>query len=221
MSILKSKCIWFTLSKALAVMLLCGNTVAYAQTNSDQSDSSTKRPYVMKGKANLDSFDVVKVIYDSATGETIWLYEFEEALVKDFSTPEQRQQYRILAYNVKKVLPYAKLAAFRLQMLEDNLQLIQDPKARDKYIKETEKAIKEEFMETMKGLSRSQGILLIKLIHRESGKTTFEILKGYRGSVETFYWSALAKMYDADLKVQYDPILDYQIDLIIRENNLE
>jgi ABC-type transporter MlaC component len=118
-------------------------------------------------------------------------------------------------------MPYAKLAAFRLQMMEDNLHLISDPKAKEKYIKETEKALKEEFIETMKNFSRSQGLLLLKLIHRETGKTTYEILKGYRGSVETFYWGAFAKMYNASLKVEYDPILDYQLDMIIKAQNLE
>lgn len=186
--------------------------IVEAQTDSTKTETK---------KVNLDSVEVVRVIIDSASGDTLLFYRFEELVMKDFSTPEQKEAYIRLKYNVKKVMPYAKLAAFRLQMMEDNLHLISDPKAKEKYIKETEKALKEEFIETMKNFSRSQGLLLLKLIHRETGKTTYEILKGYRGSVETFYWGAFAKMYNASLKVEYDPILDYQLDMIIKAQNLE
>lgn len=190
----------------------------WAMSGSAQSD--TTKPKKIK-PVNLDSIEVVRVIIDSASGDTLLFYKFEEVVINDFSTPEQRQEYKKLKHNVKKVMPYAKLAAFRLQMMEDNLLLINDPKARERYIKETEKSLKEDFMETLKGFTRSQGLLLIKLMHRETGKTTYDILKGYRGNVETFYWSAFAKMYNANLNSEYDPIVDYQLDLIIKAYNLE
>jgi len=195
------------------VCLLLTTILSFGQT--DSTDSSEV------DKLGLDSIEIVRIIVDSASGDTLMFYRFEELVMKDFTTPEQKEEYRRLKYNVKKVMPYAKLAAFRLQMMEDNLHLIADPKAREKYIKETEKSLKDEFIETMKGFSRSQGILLIKLIHRETGKTTYELLKGYRGSIETFYWSTFAKMYDASLKEEYDPIVDYQLDMIIRAYELE
>jgi hypothetical protein len=167
----------------------------------------------------LDTGDIVRIEIDGR--DTIFAFEFEEFLFKDFSTPEGREAYRILVYNVRKAMPYAKLAAFRLQMMEDNLQLLSTEKEKNKYIKETEKAIKEEFMSSLKLFTKSQGKLLLKLIHRETGKTTYDILKGYRGSAETFYWSAFAKFYDANLKDEYDPILDYQIEMIVKKYNLE
>jgi hypothetical protein len=153
--------------------------------------------------------------------DSILIYEFEEYKLKDFQTEEQRKAYKKLVRNVKFALPYAKLAAFRLQMMEDNLAMIESKKARKKYIKETEKAIKEEFMTSLKKMSRSQGKLLLKLIHRETGKTSYEILRGYRGNAEAFYWSAFAKFYDAKLTVEYDEILDYQIEYIIEAYKLE
>lgn len=166
-----------------------------------------------------DTGEVVKIHIDGP--DTIFVHEFEEFILKDFTTPEQREQFKRLTYNVKKVLPYAKLAAFRLQMMEDNLHMLTSQKEKDQYIKATEKAMKDEFQESLKVFSRSQGMLLIKLIHRETGKTTYEILKHYRGNAETFYWGAFAKFYNASLKSEYDPILDYQIDWIIKHYNLE
>lgn len=200
--------------RLLFTLCILASLAFIVEAQTDSTKTETK-------KVNLDSVEVVRVIVDSASGDTLLFYRFEELVMKDFSTPEQKEAYIRLKYNVKKVMPYAKLAAFRLQMMEDNLHLISDPKAKEKYIKETEKALKEEFIETMKNFSRSQGLLLLKLIHRETGKTTYEILKGYRGSVETFYWGAFAKMYNASLKVEYDPILDYQLDMIIKAQNLE
>ena len=202
------------MKRLLFTLSILASLTFLGKAQSDSTKTETK-------KVNLDSVEVVRVIVDSASGDTLLFYRFEELVMKDFSTPEQKEAYIRLKYNVKKVMPYAKLAAFRLQMMEDNLHLISDPKAKEKYIKETEKALKEEFIETMKNFSRSQGLLLLKLIHRETGKTTYEILKGYRGSVETFYWGAFAKMYNASLKVEYDPILDYQLDMIIKAQNLE
>lgn len=168
---------------------------------------------------NLDSMIVMKMaIID---GDTILVHTFDEFILRDLRDPEAQERYRKLKYNVKKVMPYAKLAAFRLQMMEDNLNMIKNRREREKYIKETEKAIKEEFMADLRNLTVTQGKLLIKLIHRETGKTTFEILKGYRGNATTFYWKIIASHYDADLNQEFDPIEDYQIEHIIKMYHLE
>lgn len=168
---------------------------------------------------NLDSIIIVrKEVYN---GDTIIVQTLDEYILRELNGDESREKYLKLVYNVKKTLPYAKLAAFRLQMMEDNLNMLTTKKAKDKYIKETEKAIKDEFMDQLKNMHVSQGLLLIKLIHRETGKNTYEILKGYRGNATTFYWNTLAKFYNADLKDEYDPIEDYQIEYIIKTYKLE
>ena len=166
-----------------------------------------------------DSMKIVrKVVMD---GDTFYVYEFDEVIFQEFRSKEERAEYLKLVRRVKKVMPYAKLAAFRLQMMEDNLNQIKGRRARKKYIKETEKAIKEEFMSQLRNLYVEEGKLLLKLIHRETGNTTYEILKQYRGSATTFYWGMIAKTYDADIKVEYDPIEDYWIEYIIKSLNLE
>lgn len=195
---------------AFIISILLTGTLSFAQSDTTKTSSAKK-----------DTTKYVYIEINDENRDSILIYEFEEYKLKDFQTEEQRKEYRKLVRNVKFALPYAKLAAFRLQMMEDNLAMIESKKARNKYIKETEKAIKEEFMTSLKKMSRSQGKLLLKLIHRETGKTSYEILKGYRGSAEAFYWSAFAKFYDAKLTVEYDEILDYQIEYIIKAYNLE
>jgi hypothetical protein len=168
---------------------------------------------------NPDSTTTVRIqIID---GDTFVVYDIDKIMFKSFETKEDREKFAKLVRNVKIAMPYAKLAAFRLQMMEDNLHLIKSKRERKKYIKETEKAIKDEFMEPLHNLTVSQGKLLLKLIHRETGMTTYEILKDFRGNATTFFWNMIAKKYDADIRVEYDPIEDYQIEYIIKKFNLE
>lgn len=132
-------------------------------------------------------------------------------------TPEEIEYYKKLTRWVSHALPYAKLAAYRLQLMEDNLKLLTTEKAKKKYIKECEKAIKKQFMDDLKNLYVEEGKILLKLIHRETGKTTFEIMKNYGGTFDTIFYQAIAKTYDANMKVTFDPVLDYQIEEIIQQ----
>jgi len=109
------------------------------------------------------------------------------------------------------------MASFRFQMLEQNLQALPTERARKEYLKRTEKSIKDKFMDDLIKLSRSQGRILIKLIYRETGKTTYELLQTYRGDFTAIYWQALAKVFDANLKTEFDPVEDWQIEQIIKE----
>jgi hypothetical protein len=161
------------------------------------------------------------VRYEVVDGDTFPVYAFDEFILKDLNDPEAYKKYLRLVRNVKKTLPYAKLAAFRLQMLEDNLNQLKTKRARERYIKQTEKAMKEDFMNDLKKLSRTQGIILMKLIYRETGRSTYEILKKYRGNASTFFWQSMATVYGADIKATYDPVEDYQIEHIIRSLEIE
>lgn len=154
-------------------------------------------------------------------GDTFYVYSFDEFILKEFDNEADKKEYLILVRNVKKVMPYAKLAAFRLQMMDDNLNQLTSKKAKKKYIKATEEAIKEEFISQLKKLTVSQGKLLIKLIHRETGNTTYDILKKYRGSASTMFYGMWAKMYNAEIDTKFDPIEDYQIEFIIKNAKLE
>lgn len=165
---------------------------------------------------------VVRVGYQIDGKDTISVY-----LQKKFSykgetiTKEQKDAFLYLAYNVKKALPYAKLAAFRLQIMEDNLNLMTSEREKKRYVKDCEKAIKKQFMADLKNMTMDQGKILLKLIHRETGKTTWDIMTNYRGGLESLFWQAVAKSYNADMKETYDPVVDYQIEEIIKTLEIE
>ncbi|MCC6722021.1 MAG: DUF4294 domain-containing protein [Bacteroidia bacterium] len=161
------------------------------------------------------------VRYEVVDGDTFPVYSFDEFILRDLNDPDARKKYERLVRNIKKTLPYAKLTAFKLQMIEDNLSQIKSKRKREKYLKQHEKALKKDFEEQLKNLSVTQGLLLMKLIHRETGITTYELLKKYKGSMNAFMWQSFARFYGSDTKQTYDPVEDYQIEHIIRSLEIE
>lgn len=106
------------------------------------------------------------VRYEVVDGDTFPVYTFDEVILRDLRDPEAYKKYLRLVRNIKKTLPYAKLTAFKLQMIEDNLNQLKTKRAKDKYIKQHEKALKGDFEKQLENLSVTQGLLLMKLIHR-------------------------------------------------------
>jgi uncharacterized protein (UPF0335 family) len=153
--------------------------------------------------------------------DTLLIKELPQFIAEAKRDPEYEQRYQKLVRDIKKVLPYAKLAGFRFQLMEQNLQMLPTEKAKKQYLKRTEEAIKDQFMDDLVNLSLSQGKLLIKLIHRETGKDTYTLLKTYRGNFTALYWQGLAKTFTANLKNEYNPVEDWQIEQIIKELGFE
>jgi hypothetical protein len=181
-----------------------------------RSSDTTKQDSTKRPKSAT-----VRIGYEVVDGDTLPVYLYKDYIVERNMSPEEQFRYKKLVRDLKVALPYAKLAAFRLQMMEDNLSVLKKESARKKYIKECEKAIKKEFMDDLKDLTITQGKLLLKLIHRETGKTTWEILNSYQGKLETVFWQSMASMYGATTKDPYDPVVDYEIEQIIRKLELE
>jgi hypothetical protein len=123
---------------------------------------------------------------------------------RNFKNTRQKAAWNRLKYNVKKVYPYAILASAKLKEYDKLLSRIQDESERKKYTKLAEKQLKEEFGKELENLTVNQGKLLIKLIDRETGKTTYTIVKDMRGSFSAFMWQSVALMFSSNLKSEYD-----------------
>lgn len=205
--------------------LFFNNTNAIAQSFKDSTllldSSNTLKDTLVLKKPQTKGKRVMRMGFEVVDGDTIPIFLFDEVYLKTLPTEEEQKRYKKLVRDVKIALPYAKLAAFRLQMMEDNLSMMKSSRAKKKYINQCEKAIKEEFMNDLKNLTISQGKLLLKLIHRETGKTTFEILSKYQGRLEPLFWNSMAAMYGASTKDSYDVVLDYQIEEIIKKLEIE
>lgn len=195
----------------LISLLLLVSTTVYSQS-SDPKPTDTvvlRSRYAAKIGTQIDGSDTLSV------------FLFKKFVKKGNRSDEEKKAYANLVRYVRKALPYAKLAAYRLQLMEDNLRLLNSEKERKKYIKACEKSIKQQFMDDLKNMYVEEGRILLKLIYRETGKSTWDIMKNYGGTFETLMYQAVAKTYKADMKVTYDPVLDYQIEEIVRSIEAE
>ena len=133
-----------------------------------------------------------------------------------FSTRYHQEQWTRTKHNVKKVYPYALLAAAKLREYDLVLDRMSDEKMRKAYLKLCEKDLRREFEDELKGLSTSQGRMLMKLIARESGKTTYDIVEQMRGSFQAGMWNALAILFGNNMKVSYDPVEDIMVERAVK-----
>lgn len=124
---------------------------------------------------------------------------------------KNRRQYELWTRtksNVKKVYPYAILAAAKLQEYDKALAGIKDESLQKAFIKACEKDLRNEFEDELKGLTVSQGKVLMKLIDRETGKTTYEIVKQLRGGFQAAMWQTVARIFGHNMKAEYDAALE-------------
>lgn len=133
-----------------------------------------------------------------------------------FKNHRQFEYWTRTKHNVKKVYPYALLAAAKLKEYDKALSAIKDENTKKAFLKICEKDLRNEFEDELKGLSVSQGRILMKLIDRETGKTTYEIVKQLRGNFQACFWQALASLFGNSMKVQYDPIEDVMVERAIK-----
>lgn len=118
---------------------------------------------------------------------------------------EWRKYYR-LVHNFSKTYPYA-LAARHLVREVDSTILADNLKRgkRDRYINQKQKELFDDFESSMRRLTVSQGALLMKLIDREVGKSSYLIIKDYKNGMAAGFWQGVAKIFGTDLKKPYDP----------------
>ena len=121
-----------------------------------------------------------------------------------FKSDYERRKWEKLKNNVKKVYPYAKLAAQLLKKYEVPLDTVTSERERRKYFKKIEEELKAEFDDDLRSMTTTQGRILIKLIDRETGDTSYEIVQEFRGNMSAFFWQGISKLFGQDLKSRYD-----------------
>ena len=114
-------------------------------------------------------------------------------------------RYRRTIYNVKKAYPYAVIANEKLKELDADLSALNSKRKQKDYMDEAEKTIMEEFEGDLRKLTITQGIILVKLIDREVGQTSYEVIKDIKGGFTAFFWQGVARIFGNNLKLQYDP----------------
>jgi hypothetical protein len=153
---------------------------------------------------------------DTILNDTI---ELPEIIVrKEKLDVEARKQFQLLQNRVLKVYPYAKITAERLTALNRGMANLKTEKEKKKYFKIVENYLTNEFEAKLKKLSRKQGQILVKLIHRQTGTTTYELITNLKSGWKAFWSNVTARMFDINLKTKFDPYEnneDYLIESIL------
>jgi len=141
-------------------------------------------------------------------GDTL-LIELEEVfLLKKikFKTNYDRKYYYWFRKKTLKAYPYAKLAANRILVLNERLDSIKSKRRKKEYTKLIQKYLEGEFTDQLKKLTRTEGRILIKLLHRQTGETAYDLVKDYRSGWKAFWYNTTANVFNLSLKDEYDPI---------------
>lgn len=139
---------------------------------------------------------------------------------KDMS-PRKLRQLTSLEMKVKKVYPIAKVAAIKLAEYNRVYTSFKTNRERKNYVKDVEKQLFAEFESDLRKMKVSEGRILIKLLDRETGNSSYEIIKEFKGGFSAFFWQSVAKLFGHDLKAEYDPVNeDCMIEYVISEIDL-
>ncbi|GAA4271416.1 DUF4294 domain-containing protein [Aquimarina gracilis] len=196
------------------ILLIFFGSFVSAQNDTQKSIDSSK----------IDTTGYVQ--YYIVEGDTIphEAIDLDEVIILgrlNFKDKLARRKYLILRRKTRKVYPYAKLASERLSTLNERLEGITSKRGKKKYIKILQKYMEEEFTTELKKLTRTEGQILVKLVHRQTGKTMFNLVKEYRSGWRAFWYNNTAKIFNISLKKEYDPINveeDYWIEDILQRS---
>jgi len=161
-------------------------------------------------KVNYIILDTLSTPYCTS----IWYVNNNDTLVKATYTTinieassrnrAKKNSYDRLERKVIKVYPYAKAAGDIMKKYELLCQNITDSREQKRLLDEAENSLKEQFEKDLRGLTISEGVILIKLIDRETGNTSFKLVQDLKGKFSAFMWQGLARVFGHNLKDDYD-----------------
>jgi len=164
---------------------------------------------------NINIFQSVTV--DGDTMPNVNIEEVEIYAIPKFETKKQARKYSRLVKNVKKVYPYAKYIKFKLEEVNTQLLTFETEKEKRKYVRSVQKEMMNQFEDDVKHMTFSQGKILIKLVDRETGETSYQWLKELKGDLFAGFWQTVARIFSSDLKAEFNPNSeDVLIDQIVK-----
>ena len=149
------------------------------------------------------------VVYARIEGnDTILIVDLPEVdidLMNRYFQITETRQGRRLVNNVRKVYPYAKLASVKLHEYDTILANASNDMERSQLMRQAEDELTAQYTEELTHLTFSQGAILIRLIDRETGNTSYKLVQDLRGKVTAFFYQGFARLWGYNLKSQYDP----------------
>lgn len=182
------------------ILILFFGFEAFAQPTTPAGSDTMVKYRDIHGKAILDAFII--------DGDTIPIMVLDEVLFIEtptFDSREAKRRYYNLKRKVYKVYKYVVIAGNKRDSLNIELAKLSSKRKKKKKVKEFQRYIEDNFEEKLMKLTHSEGQILSKLLYRETGITTYELISTYRSSWRAFWWNALANFNEISLKTPYDP----------------
>lgn len=155
-----------------------------------------------------DLTDTLVVLAKIEHGDTTLIMTLPEVNVYALRLFDSRRDIRKverLIYHVKKAYPYAKLAGIKLREYDKQLVNAKNDRERRRIMRKAEKELNEEFGGDLRNLTFTQGKILLKLIDRETGNTSYNLVKELRGGFTAFFYQGFARIWGYNLKSDYNP----------------
>ena len=179
------------LKKIFLLLTILFSAFVHAQENMPVEDTLQKEYMYIEG--------------DSIVREHI---DLDEVLILGrlkFDSDLERRKYLILRRKTIKVYPYAKLASERLVELNSRLDRMKSRRDRKRYTKIVQDYIEDQFSAELKKLTRTEGQILVKLIHRQTGITAFDLIKDLKSGWRAFWYNTTASFFNISLKEEFAP----------------
>ena len=165
--------------------------------------------------------DYIRIEGDTIVKGSIGLNEVLLLPRRPFKNSEEIRKYLILKRKTIKVYPYSVMASKRLKSLNNRLLVIKTKRERRRYTRMVQKFLEDELTPELSKLTKSEGQILIKLIYRQTGITTYNLVKNLRNGVKAFLYNTTARFFDLNLKTEFNPEIildDYYIEDIIQRS---
>lgn len=195
----------------IGVLMMC--TGGWSQASSALNSLGHQSDSLSIGK---DRVLLMTTIVDGEPMPWVLIPEVRISRKQVFSSPEAKARHLRLRHNVIKVLPYANFAKERYEQLHRELAMTSNKREQRRLVRNCEQEIKDMFNREVKNLTVSQGHILIKLIDRQTGNSSYEVVRELRGGVTAFFYQSVAKVFGHNLKNNYDLQEDYEIEYILR-----
>ncbi len=140
-------------------------------------------------------------------GDTVSICDLNTVnVVRDrvFANTDEAFKYYLLRRDVKVAYPYAVMAEITFKQCEQTMATMSSESEKKKYLKEMQTKMMAQYKEELKSLTVNQGKILIKLINRQTGTTSYEMVKELRGTLTAFMWQTVAGLFGNNMKATYD-----------------
>lgn len=192
--------------KTVHVVLLC--TILFLGFIA--SDIQAQVPRYIRQLINIDSIA-------QSVGMPVLVSKEVYVFPKESSRKYGDKRYSKLVRNFIVVYPYALMIKQEMAEIEKHLITLPDEKSRRQYIDKKDRELKAEYKKPLMKLTLSQGVMLVKLVDRETGNSSYELIKQLKGSLTAFFWQNIALLFNNNLKVQYDADgKDQEIEMLVR-----